>query len=110
MILLRRAMRAVELTEADLAPDTLVGSLLDRSANSVTNMLDRFRGDEVSLEREIAEATERLRQTRVAIAAFEAAGAIIEGGKQTAAIAPDPDKIGRLVPRGRGGDARDGGS
>ncbi|MER8762841.1 hypothetical protein [Mesorhizobium sp. M0968] len=54
MILLRRAMRAVELTEADLAPDTLVGSLLDRSANSVINMLDRFRGDEVSLEREIA--------------------------------------------------------
>ncbi|CAH2399110.1 hypothetical protein [Mesorhizobium ventifaucium] len=102
MFKFRKATSHVELVEADLEPDALPGSLLDRSANSVTNMLDRFRGDEVALEREIADLTERLRQTRVAITAFDAAGAILDGGKQSAAIASDPDKVGRLVPRGRG--------
>ncbi|PWJ93587.1 hypothetical protein C8D77_101266 [Mesorhizobium loti] len=97
MWLLRKTKRQDDLTEADLKPDTLTGSLLDRSANSVTNMLDRFRADEVALEREIAELTERLRQTRVALTAFESAGAIIEGGKDVAAS--PPAKIGRLVPR-----------
>ncbi len=99
MWMLRKAMRQVELTEADLKPDTLAGDLLDRSANSVANMLDRFRADEVALERDIADMTERLRQTRVAIMAFESAGAIIDGGKQPAETAP-VKKIGRLVPRG----------
>ncbi|TIL34266.1 hypothetical protein [Mesorhizobium sp.] len=101
MFKLRRGMRQIELAEADLNPDTLPGSLLDRSANAVTNMLDRFRGDEVSLEQEIADLTERLRQTRVAITAFEAAGGILDGGKQSP-IAADPDKVGRLVPGCRG--------
>ncbi|WP_287363726.1 hypothetical protein [Mesorhizobium sp.] len=100
MFKFRKVMSQVDLVEADLKPDTLPGSLLDRSATSVTNMLDRFRGDEVALEREIADLTERLRQTRVAITAFEAAGGILDGGKQSP-IAADPDKIGRLVPRGR---------
>ncbi|MER8387257.1 hypothetical protein NKH14_17370 [Mesorhizobium sp. M1380] len=104
MFKLRKAMREVDLVEADLAPETLVGSLLDRSARSVSNMLDRFRGDEVALEQEIADMTERLRQTRVAITAFEAAGAIITGGKQ-APDAAQAKKIGRLVPRSVPADA-----
>ncbi|TPJ57056.1 MULTISPECIES: hypothetical protein [unclassified Mesorhizobium] len=98
MFKLRKAMREVELTEADLKPDTLLVSLLDRSANSVTNMLDRFRADEVALERDIADMTERLRQTRVAITAFDAAGAIIEGGKRPVQESASK-KVGRLVPR-----------
>ncbi|TIR34522.1 MAG: hypothetical protein E5X35_07340 [Mesorhizobium sp.] len=98
MFKLRRTVRDLELAEDDLKPDSLPGSLLDRSANSVTNMLDRFRGDEVALEREIADLTERLRQTRVAITAFDAAGAILDGGKQPAEPAPAKE-IGRLVPR-----------
>jgi predicted sugar kinase len=95
---LRRAMRRIDMAGVDLMPEALAGDLLDRSANSVTNMLDRFRGEEVALEREIVDLTERLRQTRVAIAAFESAGAILDGGKQPAETAPDK-KIGRLVPR-----------
>ncbi|MER8616028.1 hypothetical protein NKG99_04105 [Mesorhizobium sp. M1409] len=97
MFKLRKAMRQVELVEAELQPETLAGDLLDRSANSVTNMLDRFRADEIAFERNIADLTERLRQTRVAITAFESAGAIIDGGKQP--VEATPKKIGRLVPR-----------
>lgn len=99
MWLLRKAMSQVDLVEAELVPETLAGDLLDRSGNSVTNMLDRFRADEVSLERDIADLTERLRQTRIAITAFESAGAIIDGGKLSSAEAAPPKKIGRLVPR-----------
>ncbi|WP_095203702.1 hypothetical protein [Mesorhizobium carmichaelinearum] len=94
---LRKPLVEVDLSEDEIAP----GSLLDRSSRAVTGMLERFRSDEVNLEKEIADLTERLRQTRIAIVAFESAGAIIEGGK-VSAIAPDPDKVGRLVPRGRG--------
>lgn len=92
----RKARRDVALTDAELEPEMAV-SILDRSANSVTSTLDRFRAEEVRLERDIAELTERLRQTRVAITAFDAAGAILEGGKDVAAS--PPAKIGRLVPR-----------
>ncbi|TIX64113.1 MAG: hypothetical protein E5V25_19365 [Mesorhizobium sp.] len=98
MFKLRRTVRDLELAEDDLKPDSLPGSLLERSATSVTNMLDRFRADEVALEQEISDLTERLRQTRVAITAFEAAGGILNGGKQPAEPAP-AKKIGRLVPR-----------
>lgn len=97
MFKFRKARREIEIGDADLSPDILVGSLLDRSSTSVTGMLDRFRADEVSLEKDIAELTERLRQTRVAIKAFEVAGAILDDGKDVA-VAP-PAKIGRLVPR-----------
>lgn len=102
MILFRlmKSSRSIDLSVDEIVPD--MGSLLDRSSASIANMLDRFRGDEVALEREIADLTERLRQTRVAITAFEAAGAFIVGGKQSPVIATDPDKVGRLVPRGHG--------
>ncbi|TIP13183.1 hypothetical protein [Mesorhizobium sp.] len=98
MFRFRQVMPQVELVEADLKPDTSAGSLLDRSASSVSNMLDRFRGDEVALERELAELSERLRQTRIAITAFESAGAILDDGKKANEAAP-ARKIGRLVPR-----------
>lgn len=104
MWMLRRAMRQVELTEEDLKLDTLDGSLLDRSTSSVSNMLDRFRGDELAFERDIADLTERLRQTRVAITAFEAAGRILGEGKNIPAPA---DNVGRLVPRTVRGSSRE---
>lgn len=99
----RKAKRQVELIEQDLHPDTLLpGTLLDRSARRVSDALDDLRDDERRLEGQLAEFTEELRQTRIALAAFEAAGGIIAGGQQPATIAADPDKVGRLVPRGRG--------
>ncbi|ESY89066.1 hypothetical protein X739_00825 [Mesorhizobium sp. LNHC220B00] len=99
MFRLRRA-RKVDALEAELAGEIL-SSLLDRSSSTVKAMLDRFHDDEVALERDIADLTERLRQTRVAISAFEGAGRVLDDGNH-APIAADPDKVGRLVSRGRG--------
>lgn len=95
MFRLRRA-RKVDALEAELAGEIL-SSLLDRSSSTVKAMLDRFHDDEVALERDIADLTEQLRQTRVAITAFEASGRILDDGKDVA-VAP-PTRIGRLVPR-----------
>lgn len=90
-----RKAPVVDLTDADFTADA--ASLLDRSSSTVANMLDRFRADEIAIESDIADLTEQLRQTRVAITAFEAAGRILDDGKDVA-VAP-PTKIGRLVPR-----------
>lgn len=99
MFQFRKTAPAIELVESEIMPETHSDALLDRSSLSVSTMLDRFRGDEIALEREITELTEKLRQTRVAITAFEAAGAIIDGGKEPDETAPTK-KIGRLAPRG----------
>ena len=69
---LLRTAPSVELTVADCRPEP-ENSILDRSLAVVSGTLDRFRTDELSLEAQIAELTERLRQTRVAITAFSSA-------------------------------------
>jgi hypothetical protein len=69
---LLRTAPSVELTVADCRPEP-ARSILDRSLAVVSNTLDNFRADELSLEAQIAELTERLRQTRVAITAFSSA-------------------------------------
>ena len=95
---LRKAMHEVELVESDFKPDTLILlSLLERSSQKVSDTLDRLRADETDLERQIATLTEELRQTRIAITAFDAAGAILAGGFQPESASDR--KIGRLVPR-----------
>lgn len=99
---IRRAMREVELVETDFKPDTLLSlSLLERSTQKVGDTLDRLRADEADLEGQIATLTEELRQTRVAITAFDAASAILVGADRPAStIEPmSGPKIGRLVPR-----------
>jgi hypothetical protein len=97
MFKLRRT-RKVDAIEAELAAEMLsAASLLDRSSSTVKTMLDRFHDDEVALERDIADLTERLRQTRVAISAFEGAGRVLDDGKDVAVALPA--KIGRLIPR-----------
>ncbi|RUV07985.1 hypothetical protein EOA79_02535 [Mesorhizobium sp. M1A.F.Ca.IN.020.03.2.1] len=96
---LRRAMHEVELVETDFKPDTLIQlSLLDRSAQKVGETLDRLRAGETDLAQQIATLSEELRQTRIAITAFEAAGAVLDGTKQPA-IADDPHTVERQVPR-----------
>ncbi|MCO5085112.1 MAG: hypothetical protein M9939_26450 [Mesorhizobium sp.] len=73
----------VDLQPEEIQPDAAPASLLDRGRASVSGMLDRFRADERALVADIEDRTERLRQTRVAIEAFEAADKIL--------IAGDPD-------------------
>lgn len=90
---LRKPEPDVELTEEEIAP----GSLLDRSSRSVADMLDRFRAEEADIEHKIIDLTEQLRQVRVTITAFDAAGAILSGAKD--GVIPIPIKVGRLVPR-----------
>lgn len=96
-----RATQQVDLVAADLEPEPPV-HLLTRAKSSVSKMLDRFRGDALGFETGIAEMTERLRQTRIAIAAFETAERMIAEGekpKVAASAVPEDSKIGRLVPR-----------
>ncbi|MBA1141722.1 hypothetical protein [Mesorhizobium neociceri] len=85
---------SIDLNVDEIVPES--GSLIERSSTSVANMLDRFRADEVALLRDIDEMTERLRQTRIAITAFEAASGILIGGQADEAPLR---RIGRLVPR-----------
>lgn len=86
----------VELAETDFKPDEIVvTSLLERSTQKVGETLDHLRDGEADLERQIKTLTEELRQTRIAITAFDAAGAILVGSDK----APPPAKVGRLVPR-----------
>ncbi|RWH31610.1 hypothetical protein [Mesorhizobium sp.] len=98
MILFRRPKAApdVDLTEEEIAP----GSLLDHSSRWVSGMLDRSRAEEVDIERRIAGLTEQLRQVRVNITAFEAAGAILTGAREGVVQIPiKTSEVGRLVPR-----------
>jgi hypothetical protein len=65
---LRRAMRQVDWLEAEShAGSPGWGSPRSQLLHGQGNMLDRFHDDEVALERDIADLTEHLRQTRVAI-------------------------------------------
>ncbi|TGP28245.1 hypothetical protein EN875_032325 [Mesorhizobium sp. M2D.F.Ca.ET.232.01.1.1] len=90
----------VELTETDFKPDEIVVvSLLERSTQKVGDTLDRLRRDETDLERQIATLTEELRQTRVAITAFDAAGAILAGAAHDSHRPTPAGEVGRLVPR-----------
>jgi hypothetical protein len=87
----------VELVESDFKPDEIVAStLLERSTKKVGETLNRLRASETDLERQIATLTEELRQTRVAITAFDAAGAILVGSSHDL---PAAGNVGRLVPR-----------
>lgn len=78
----------VTLDAAEIAPEPQPSSLLVRSRTSVENMIDRFREDEMRLVGEIADASERLRQTRVAIEAFEAANRILSADEVKADLPP----------------------
>ncbi|TGT72952.1 hypothetical protein EN802_13825 [bacterium M00.F.Ca.ET.159.01.1.1] len=90
----------VDLTETDFKPDEIVAvSLLERSTQKVGDTLDRLRRDETDLERQIATLTEELRQTRVAITAFDAAGAILAGAAHDSHRPISTGEVGRLVPR-----------
>ena len=71
----------VNLTPDDLQADVPPsGSLLDRGRASVGDMLGKLRASEGNLVDEIADKTERLRETRIAIEAFEAASKIMTNG------------------------------
>lgn len=95
---LRKAMHEVELIEADFKPDNLIHlSLLERSSQKVAETLERLRTGEADLEKQIETLSEELRQTRIAISAFGAAGSILTGAMAPASA--DTSKIGRLVPR-----------
>lgn len=97
MLRLRTAMKAVEISEQEVEHEMMPGSILARSSKSVTNTLERFRNDEIGLVSDINALNERLRQTRIAINAFEAAADILDGadGKPIG----DAGTVGRLVPR-----------
>lgn len=102
--LFRRREAEVDLSEDEVRPEIVTKSLLDRSKSSVAKMLDRLRGDEMGLEREISALTERLRQTRLAITAFDAADEVLKQGQEpkkteVAGPAAASRKVGRLVPR-----------
>ena len=60
-------------------------TILEKSHNATSRALDHLIGDKTRLESEIAERTERLRQTNVAIEAYSKADEIIEAGKLQAA-------------------------
>lgn len=70
----------------DLSPEELSveaqpsGSILDRGRAGVSETLRKLRTSEHNLAEEIESRTERLRQTRVAIEAFEAAEKIMTEG------------------------------
>ncbi|TPN90009.1 hypothetical protein [Mesorhizobium sp. B1-1-5] len=54
--------------------------ILNRSANAIDVILDDARGERERLQREITDQQERLRQTNVVIASFEAAARGLEVG------------------------------
>ncbi|WP_378952217.1 hypothetical protein [Mesorhizobium sp. ANAO-SY3R2] len=95
---LRKSMERIDLEEEDLRPEPqVVGSLLDRSKASVGATLDQLRGNEISLENTISEASERLRQVRVAIAAFSSAEAVLKD--ERVPQLPQPSATEQRVPR-----------
>jgi hypothetical protein len=69
---------AMELASVDLEAAPL--SILDRSASVVAGFLDHARAEEARLVNEIARLTEQLRQTRLAISAFEPALKVLDDG------------------------------
>ncbi len=82
----------VDLSPEEIQPDDSPASLLDRGRASVENMLERFRADERALVADIEDKTEQLRQTRVAIQAFEAADKIlVAGDPDFAEVEPVPE-------------------
>jgi hypothetical protein len=83
--LTRRRLQEIELDPAELVPQLPPsGSLLDRSQATISSTLDRLTGEATVIEAEMAERAERLRETRVAIAAFQAAARLIDEGRQEA--------------------------
>lgn len=70
----------VDLQPDEIRPESAPASLIDRGRASVGNMLDRFHADERALVADIEDKTEQLRQTRIAIQAFEAADKILVAG------------------------------
>lgn len=80
----------VDLSAEELQPDAQPSSLLDRGRASVAITLDRCRSDEQRLVEEIADRQERLRETQIAIKAFEAAERIMTDDD------PDFAKVGEL--------------
>lgn len=80
---------AVHLTPADLAPTADPSpTILDRGMASVSKLLGDLRREEITLEVEIAERAERLRQTRIAIAAFDTAERMLGAGDEEQHPAP----------------------
>lgn len=68
----------MDLASADLeAPPA---SILDRSASVVAGFLDHARTEEARIVNEIARLSEQLRQTRLAISAFEPALKVLDEG------------------------------
>lgn len=61
----------------DLQVDT---GILNRSADAIDRILDDARGARERLQREIAERQDELRETNIAISAFEAAQKLLEAG------------------------------
>lgn len=55
-------------------------SILNRSASVVSNFLDHARAEEARLVNAIARLTEELRQTRLAVSAFEPALKVLDDG------------------------------
>lgn len=68
---------AAELAEAFPAPSTILG----RSQAALNKVLNRLRGHEQHLEQEIADKTEKLRQTRIVIAAYAKAAEMLDAGQ-----------------------------
>lgn len=74
--------QAMEIAERE---PVIPVSILEKSHNATARALDHLIGDKTRLEAEIAERTEQLRQTNVAIEAYSKADEIIEAGKMVAA-------------------------
>lgn len=66
-----------ELAQAFPAPSTILG----RSQAALNKVLNRLRGHELQLEQEIADKTEKLRQTRIVIAAYGKAAEMLDAGQ-----------------------------
>lgn len=66
--------------EFETFPPQSEPTILDRSASVVSEFLSHARAEKARLEAEIAERTERLRQTVVAIEAFEPVLAKLDDG------------------------------
>ncbi|MGN6534285.1 MAG: hypothetical protein ACTHKQ_00970 [Mesorhizobium sp.] len=70
---------ALELVETDHHVP-VPPSILNRSASVVSSFLDHARAEEARLVNSIARLTEELRQTRLAVSAFEPALKILDEG------------------------------
>lgn len=69
--------------DAELSADPIpLPDLLSRNTDAVARFLDGLNGAKMRLEADIASRTEELRQTEIAIAAYEAAQTIIQKGRE----------------------------